>query len=213
MDINVKKANEVKIKTVMKKMEARGFTPYYCEDSAAAVKQALELVGSKEALVSWGGTATVAEVGIKAALAEGGYNVMDPYAAPDKAASFEAKRQALLSDVFFLSANAVTMDGEMVNIDGNGNRVAGLIFGPKKVIVVVGANKLVANVDDAIDRIKVDACPANCIRLGLMNPCAVTGKCANCLSATCICDHTVITRNSIIKDRIHVIFVNEVLGF
>lgn len=213
MDKNVKASNETKIKSVMNKMEHRGFCTYYCDDSEAAVAKALELVGSKDAVVSWGGTATVAEVGIKKALADGGYNVQDPYAFADKAESFEAKRQALLSDVFFLSANAVTLDGELVNIDGSGNRTAGLIFGPKKVVIVVGANKLVKDLDAAMARIKVDAAPPNCVRLGLQNPCAVTGNCANCLSPTTICNHTVITRNNIIKDRVHVIFVNETLGF
>lgn len=213
MDMNVKTSNETKIRTIMKKMDAKGFVTYYCEDSAAACKQALELVGSKDAVVSWGGTATVAEVGIKQALVDGGYNVFDPYAFADKAESFEAKRQALLSDVFFMSTNAVTMDGELVNIDGNGNRVAGLIFGPKKVVLVVGANKIALDLDSAINRIKTFAAPPNCVRLGINNPCTVTGVCGNCQGKTSICDHTVITRNNMIANRIHVIFVNENLGF
>lgn len=213
MDINAKKANEVKIRTVIKNMEKRNITGYYCEDKEAAVKQVLSLIpeGSE---VSWGGSMTLGETGIKEAVKQGNYKVNDPTAVSDPAEGLQARRRALLSDVFLSSANAVTMDGEIVNIDGRGNRVAAITFGPDKVILVVGANKIVFDERDAIDRIKNDACPANCIRLGVDTPCAVTGKCGSCMSrGNTVCCRTVITRFSYTDDRLHVVFVNDVLGY
>lgn len=213
MDINVKKANEIKIKKAIKNMEKRNITGYYCEDKESAVKQVMSLIpeGSE---VSWGGSMTLGELGIKEAVKNGNYTVNDPMAETDPDKALEARRRSLLSDVFLASANAVTMDGEIVNIDGTGNRVAAIVFGPKKVILVVGANKLVFDEKDAVDRIKNDACPANCIRLGKKTPCAATGKCGECLSrGNTVCCHTVTTRFSYIDDRLHVVFVNDVLGY
>lgn len=213
MDQNVRKANEIKIKRVIKNLEKRNFTGYYCETKEDAVKQVLELIPDG-AQVSWGGSMTLGEAGIKDALAKGNYEINDPYSYADPGESTEAKRRALCADVFLTSANAVTMDGEIVNIDGNGNRVAAIIFGPKKVIMVVGANKLVFDERDAIDRIKNDACPPNCVRLGRETPCAVAGKCGNCLmKGQTVCCHTVTTRFCLQDDRIHVILVNDVLGY
>lgn len=213
VDANVKKANEIKIKKVISNLEKRNITGYYCEDKASAVELILSLI-PEGAEVSWGGSATLGEIGIKDGVKAGNYKVNDPMAAADPAEGLEARRRALLSDVFLSSANAVTMDGEIVNIDGRGNRVAAITFGPKKVILAVGANKLVLDEKDAVDRIKNDACPPNCIRLGLKTPCAVTGKCGNCLSrGNTVCCHTVTTRFSFEDDRLHVVLINENLGF
>lgn len=213
MDQNLKKANETKIKKVIKNLEKRNITGYYCETKEEAVKQILELI-PQDALISWGGSMTLGEAGVKEALAAGNYNVDDPYSYANPAEGMEAKRRALCADVFLSSANAITMDGEIVNIDGNGNRVAAIIFGPKKVILVAGVNKLVLDERDAIDRIKNDACPPNCIRLGRETPCAVTGKCAECLTkGQTICCHTVTTRFSLLDDRMHVVFINDILGY
>lgn len=213
MDANMKKANEVKFRTVIKNFEKRNITGHYCDTAAEAVDKILELTpeGSE---VSWGGSATLNEIGIKDVLKDGNYIVNDAMAISDAAKALEARRRSLLSDVFLASANAVTMDGEIVNIDGKGNRVAAIIFGPKKVILVVGANKLVRSEADAVDRIKNDACPPNCVRLGKQTPCAITGKCGDCLTrGETVCGHTVTTRFSSIDDRLHVILVNENLGF
>ena len=213
MDQNVKKANEIKIKRVIKNLEKRNIAGYYCETKEEAAEQVLKLI-PQEATVSWGGSMTLGETGIKEALAAGNYNVNDPYSCSDPAESMEAKRKALCADVFLSSANAITMDGEIVNIDGNGNRVAAIVFGPKKVILVAGANKLVFDERDAIDRIKNDACPPNCVRLGRETPCAITGKCGECLpKGQTICCHTVTTRGSLIDDRMHVVLINESLGY
>lgn len=214
MDTNVKKANKVKIEKVIENLKRRNISGYYCEDKEEAVKQILELIpdGSE---VSWGGSMTLEQIGIKKAVREKGYSVNDPMSAlNDQKRALELRRKALSSDVFLSSVNAVTMDGEIVNIDGTGNRVAAIVFGPERVILVAGANKIVFDERDAIDRIKNDACPPNCIRLGKKTPCAVTGKCGNCLSAgNTVCCHTVTTRFSSIDDRMHVILVNENLGY
>lgn len=213
MDINVKKANEVKIKTVIKNLEKRNIAGYYCETAADAVKQVKALIpeGSE---VAWGGSLTLDQTGLRAAMKEGNYVVNDPMSHADPAEALTARKKALTADAFLTSANAVTMDGEIVNIDGTGNRVAAIVFGPAKVIMVVGANKLVASEAEAVSRIKSDACPPNVTRLDRQTPCAVTGKCANCLTkGQTICCHTVTTRFSSIDDRMHVVFVNEVLGY
>ncbi|MGI6747373.1 MAG: LUD domain-containing protein [Anaerovoracaceae bacterium] len=112
-----------------------------------------------------------------------------------------------------MSTNAITMDGELVNIDGFGNRVASLCFGPKKVIIVAGANKLVQGLDDALARIKVNAAIPNCVRLNRNTPCTITGVCSDCLTKDCICCDIVTIRYSISSNRIHVILVNEDLGY
>ncbi|MDY4959942.1 MAG: lactate utilization protein [Lentihominibacter sp.] len=212
MNANIKASNKAKIETLIKKFESRNITGYYAENSAEAVKLALELT-PEGSHVSFGGSVTITETGIRDALKAGNYNVVDPWDYKDPAEGRQVRREALLSDVFFMSANAVTIDGEIVNVDGTGNRVAGLIFGPEKVIIVIGANKIVSDEAEARARIKSMASPPNNVRLKNDTPCALTGKCVNCLNSKTICNHTVITRRSGIADRIHVIMVNENLGY
>ena len=213
MDANIKKANELRIKTVIKNLEKRNMAGYYCETIEEAAAQVMALVpeGSN---VAWGGSLTLDQIGVKPMLKEGNYEVNDPMSYADPLEGREARRQALLSDVFLTSVNAVTMDGEIVNIDGIGNRVAAIVFGPKKVVMVVGANKLVQTEADAVNRIRCEACPPNVTRLGRKTPCGVTGKCAECLiRGETICCQTNTTRFSGIDDRIHVVLVNEILGY
>ncbi|MDY2934512.1 MAG: lactate utilization protein, partial [Anaerovoracaceae bacterium] len=138
---------------------------------------------------------------------------VDPFKFTDPDEMFEERVRTLTTDIYFMSSNAVTMDGILVNIDGTGNRVAALCYGPKKVVLVVGANKIVGSEEEAVARIKTDACPPNCIRLGKKTPCATTGKCGNCLSqGNTICSYTVSTRFCS-TGRIHVILVNDYLGY
>lgn len=213
MDANIKKANEIKINTVIKNMAKRNITGHYCETAAEAAEMVKDMIpeGSE---VSWGGSLTLDQIGIKDLLKKGNYEVNDPMSYSDPAEGLKARRRALTSDVFLTSANAVTMDGEIVNIDGTGNRVAAIAFGPKRVIMIVGVNKLVMEEKDAVDRIKCDACPPNTTRLGKKTPCAVSGKCAECLTkGETICCMTVKTRFSGIDDRLHVVLVNENLGY
>ena len=213
MNDNIKKANRVRIEHIIKHLEKRNMSGYYCETSQDAAALILRLIpeGSN---VAWGGSATLDEIGIKEILKSGNYDVNDPMSVKDPAEGLEARKKALLSDVFLTSTNAVTMDGQLVNIDGRGNRVAAMIFGPDKVVVVAGVNKIVRSEADAVSRIKCDACPPNCTRLGMKTPCALTGVCADCLiKGQTVCCHTVTTRASMIDGRIHVILVNEILGF
>lgn len=210
---NVKKANKIKIDTVIKNLAKRSIAGYYAEDREEALKMLMDMI-PEGATVGKGGSETLNQIGIIDVLKSGNYNYLDPFASTDPEEGKAVKRAVFSADVMLTSANAVTMDGEIANIDGTGNRMAAVIWGPDKVIYVVGANKLVASIDDAVDRIKCDTCPPNCIRLGKTTPCSATGKCAECLSpGNTICCHTVITRFNSIPDRVHMILVNENLGF
>lgn len=209
---NIKSANKLKIATVIKNLEKRGMQGHYCETKEEACDMILSMIPDKS-LVSWGGSATINTIGVKKKLAERDVELMDPYATKDPAESIERRRQSLMADYFLMSTNAVTMDGELVNIDGTSNRVAALCFGPKKVIIVAGANKLALGLDDALARVKVYAAVPNNVRLKRNTPCTVTGVCSDCLSKDCICCNTVTTRYCSIPGRIEVILVNEDLGF
>ncbi len=209
---NIKAANKLKIDTVIKNMAKRGIRGHYCETKDEACEKILSMI-QDNSLVSWGGSATINTIGVKEKLAGRDVKTIDPYGTSDPVESIERRRQALLSDYFLMSTNAVTMDGELVNIDGTSNRVAALCFGPKKVIVVVGANKLAVGLDDAMARAKLYAAVPNNVRLKRNNPCTVTGICNDCLSKDCICCNIVTTRFCSIPDRIEVLLVNENLGF
>lgn len=213
MNENIKKANEAKIKTVIKNLEKRNITGHYCDAKEDAV-QAIKSLIPEGSEVSWGGSATLDEIGIKTALADGNYKINDPMKATDPAEGLKLRKAALQADVFLSGLNAVTMDGEIVNIDGRGNRVSAILFGPDKVILIAGANKIVLDEKDAVDRIRSDACPPNALRLGLKTPCALTGMCQECLiKGNTICSHIVTTRFSMTEGRMHVVLVNETLGF
>jgi hypothetical protein len=138
------------------------------------------------------------------------YRYCNRETAEDKRA---AELQAYASDVFLASANAITEDGVLVNIDGNSNRVSAIAYGPKKVVLIVGMNKVAADIDSAMKRARNEAAPINAQRFGLNTPCAKTGSCMNCKSPDTICCQFLITRYSRHKDRIHVILVNDDLGF
>ena len=209
---NIKAANKLKIDTVIKNMEKRGLQGHYCETKEEACELILSMIQDKS-LVSWGGSATINSLGVKEKLAERDVETIDPYGTTDPAESIERRRQGLMADYFLMSTNAVTMDGELVNIDGTSNRVAALCFGPKKVIVVVGANKLALGLEDALARAKVYAAVPNNVRLKRNTPCTVTGVCSDCLSKDCICCNIVTTRYCSTPGRIQIILVNENLGF
>ncbi|HWQ78379.1 MAG TPA: lactate utilization protein [Anaerovoracaceae bacterium] len=209
---NIKAANQLKIDTVIKNMEKRGIRGYYCETKEEARDMVLSMIPD-QCVVSWGGSMTINALGVKEKLAEKGMTTIDPYSTTDPEEGIKRRRQGLTADCFLMSSNAITMDGELVNIDGTSNRVAALCFGPKKVIVVAGANKLAHRLNDALERAKLYAAVANNVRLKTGNPCTVTGDCNNCLSKTCICCNIVTTRFCSTPDRIHVILVNENIGF
>lgn len=208
---------DAKMVSILKNFKKRNIEGYYTETSEEARRIALSMV-EEGAVVSWGGSKTLDDTGIREALLElerqGKITIIDPYSQKDPESNYETRRQGLLADVFFLSANAITSDGEMANIDATGNRVAALTFGPKKVIVVAGLNKMTDNLEDAIKRVKEVACPKNAERLGKKTPCALTGHCCDCLLPTeTICATIVTTRFNLNPGRINVILVNEDLGF
>ncbi len=198
---------------IIKALEKRNMKGYYCADRADAVELARTLTPAGST-VSFGGSMTLFESGIMDMLkTRTDITLLDRSTAKDAAETKQIYHDALSSDVYFMSSNAITKDGELINIDGNGNRIAALIYGPDHVVLVVGMNKVVSDVDDGIRRVHDIAASANGVRLGKSTPCAVTGFCHDCLSPECMCSHTVITRRCYTSDRIHVILVGETLGY
>lgn len=208
---NIKKANKAKFDTILKGLERRGMKGFYAEDKEEALKIALSFIKEGDK-VSCGGSMTLAELDFQSHFEEAGAEWINPNQYEDMDKKYEERVRALGSDVYYMSSNAITMDGVLVNIDATGNRVAALCYGPKQVVLIVGANKIAVDEEDAINRIKTYACPPNCIRLGRNTPCAITGKCGECLSKETICSMTVSTR-ACITDRINVILVNDNLGY
>lgn len=197
---------------IIKNLNKRGMEGYYCATKEDALKQALALINESES-VAWGGSVTLDETGIRQALINGPYNVINRELAKTLEEKEALKGKIASCDAFFMSSNAVTLDGELVNIDGAGSRLSYLIYGPKKVVVVAGMNKVVKDVEEAKKRIRVHACPPNGVRLGLDTPCAKTGVCAECFSPQCMCASIVETRFSRFPGRINVILVGESLGY
>ena len=198
--------------TVLKGMEKRHMEGYYCETAEEAKALALSLVPTGSS-ASFGGSVTLNETGVLAALRERtDICLIDRDTANGPEEMKKLMHDALSCDYYFMSSNAITHDGQLVNIDGNGNRVAALIYGPENVIVIAGMNKIVKDVEEGISRTHNVAAPPNCVRLNKNTPCAVNGVCGNCLADT-ICDQIVITRASRVPKRLKVILVGEELGF
>ncbi len=208
----LKKAYAKQAQSIINALEKRNMNGYYCETKEDCCELVLSMI-EDNSTVTWGGTESIKECSIPERLSESGKcTVIDRAAfAPESMKDYYKK--AFCANYYLMSTNAITLDGELMNIDGNGNRVASLIFGPDKVIIVTGMNKVVSEIQDAYDRIRNIASPPNTIRLGKNTPCAATGKCGNCLCDDCICSQIVVTRRSRDKDRIHVILVGESLGF
>ena len=209
MNENLFKRNALLAQKVIKGLESRNMTGWYAESREAALEQALALIPEGSS-VTMGGAMSAHEIGLVAALKAGDYNFIDRDAYEDKRAAMLAAYDA---DFFLVSANAITQDGVMVNIDGNANRVSAIAQGPKKVVFIVGMNKVCDDIDGAMKRARNVAAPINAQRFGLSTPCARTGACMNCKSPDTICCQFLITRFSRHKDRIHVILVNGNLGF
>lgn len=208
MNENMRKRNEILAQTVIKGLESRNMSGYYATDKEEAVKKALEVIG-KGSTVAMGGCQSAHEIGLIQALEEGDYNYIDRSNMTPR----ESLMAAYDADVFLSSANAMTNDGIMVNIDGNSNRVSCIAQGPKKVVFIVGMNKICSDLDEAIKRARNVAAPANAQRFDVKTPCKVTGKCADCKSPDTICCQFLITRYSRHEGRIHVILVNDTLGY
>lgn len=209
---NKKTAYQNLANTVIKNLNKRNMDACYFSTKEEARDHILSLIPDGSS-ISWGGSMSLSEAGIIDALYEQNtYNLLDrAKVAPEQINTL--LHQALCCDYYLMSSNAVTIDGKLVNVDGNGNRVAALIFGPTHVIVLVSMNKVVATEEDARRRVHNAAAPPNAVRLGKSTPCGVTGACGDCLSPDCMCMHTVITRNSRTPGRIKVILVGEPLGY
>ena len=209
MNENILKRNELLVQKVIKGLASRNMTGYYCATKQDALEKALSLIpeGSN---ITMGGGMSVHEIGLVEALKAGNYNFLDRDECEDK-------RKAMLfaydADVFLSSTNAITEDGVLINIDGNANRVSAIAQGPKKVVMIVGMNKVCSDVDGAMKRARNVAAPINAQRFGLGTPCSKTGACMDCKSPDTICCQFLITRFSRHKDRIHGILVNDHLGF
>ena len=209
MNPAMNKRNELLAQTVIKGLKSRNMNGYYASSREEALRIALELIPEGSS-VTMGGAMSAHEVGLVDALKNGNYHFIDRDAYEDKRAAMLAAYDA---DVCLSSANAITSDGVMVNIDGNSNRVSAIAQGPKKVVFIVGMNKVCGDVDGAIKRARNVAAPINAQRFGLSTPCSKTGACMNCKSPDTICCQILITRYSRHTDRIHVILVNDNRGF
>lgn len=197
---------------LVKNLRSRHFEAYYCADKQEALEKALELI-PVGASVGWGGALSAEQIGLLDAIRQGDYRAIDRDTAQSPAERNAIMKQALLADVFIVGANALSLDGQMVSIDGNGNRVAAIVYGPESVIVIAGMNKVAATLEDAVQRARTIAAPMNKQRFALETPCEVTGACADCKSEGSICNQILITRNSKPAGRIKVILVGEELGF
>ena len=209
MNENITKRYELLADKVIAGLKSRNMSGYYAATKEEALKKALELI-PEESTVTMGGAMSAHEIGLVDALKEGNYLFIDRDQESDKRA---AMLKAYSADVFLSGVNAMTEDGVLINIDGNANRVSAIAQGPKKVIFIVGINKICNDVDSAMKRARNVAAPINAQRFGLNTPCAKTGSCMNCKSPDTICCQFLITRYSKHADRIHVILVNDNLGF
>ena len=207
-----KQSYENLAKTLIKKLNMRAMEGHYCA-SKEEVMPLIKSLLTPGCSVAWGGSETIKEVGFFEALKDSDYVVYDRMApkTPEEVRKMYGK--IATCDYFFMSSNAITLDGELVNIDGNGNRVACLIHGPQNVIVVAGMNKIVPDVKAGIERTQNVAAPPNGVRLNTETPCATLGHCGNCLKEKCMCCEVVITRKSRVPNRIKLILVGEELGF
>ena len=209
MNEMTRKRNRLLAEKVIKGLESRNMTGYYAETSEEALQMALELI-PEGASVGMGGCMSAKEIGLTDALRSGRYDFIDRDATPNKREAMLATYDA---DYFISSANAMTEDGVIINIDGNANRVSAIAQGPRYVVFIVGMNKICNDVDSAMKRARNVAAPINTQRFGISTPCTRTGSCMNCKSPDTICCQILITRYSRHEGRIHVILVNEDLGY
>lgn len=214
MDTHQTVWNEKVAKTIIENLEKRRMEGSYAPSAAQAKKEILAMI-PKGAVVYRCGSMTAVGIGLWGEMATlPGVRIIDPYQSGlSQEEGFALRRQGLTADVMIASSNAITLDGRLVNLDGSGNRVAAMAFGPGKVILVVGMNKVAPDLDSAMARVKHYAAPVNAIRLGLGNPCVETGLCADCGSPQRICNIWTIIERQMIKGRIHVKLVGENLGY
>ena len=207
-----KKFYETAAETLIKNLDKRGMEAYYVDNKDDALKMALRFV-TPGSSVSWGGSMSINEIGLIPALKAWDCTVLDRTVPKTEEEKKEFFGKVAVCDYYFMSTNAITMDCELVNIDGTGNRVASLIFGPSNVVIIAGMNKVADNLESAVDRARNTAAPMNTIRLDRKTPCTQVGRCMDCMSPDCICNQFVVTRRSAPAGRIKIILVGEELGY
>lgn len=204
--------NQINAKKIIENLEKRNIKGFYVKTKEEALQKALQFMPQKSS-VCWGGSQSVLQIGLIDEIYKNDYEIYDRAKAKNQEEIDFIYRKAFTSDFYLSSANAITLDGKIVNIDGTGNRVSAMIYGPKNVILIVGINKIATDEQTAINRVKNYASPINAIRLDRNTPCKIKGSCYDCLSEETICCVTTITRYSREKDRIKVILVGEELGY
>ena len=212
MDSNIKWVNEVKINRTLESLRKNNMESFLINTHEELISKIEELVAA-DSKVSFGGSMTLFETKVMEHLRSGRYELLDRY--KEGLTQKEIKkifRETFLCDAYFTSTNAITEEGELYNVDGNGNRVAAMLYGPDKVIVIAGVNKIVKDINEAIDRVENLAAPANAKRLAKKTPCAVTGKCMNCNSPERICREYTLIRKPV-PNRIFILLLNENYGY
>lgn len=213
MDQNLQLVTAKRVEKTIENLEKNNMRGYFVEDEQEALEKIKELMNKGE-VVAVGGSMTLLEIGAIDLIRNGDYEFLDRYAQDlDNEGRHEVFRKSFFADSYLVSSNAITEQGELYNVDGNGNRVAAMLYGPKKVIVVVGINKLTVDLEEAIKRVKSIASPANNVRLEKTNPCVKTGHCSDCTSPNRICNEYTVIKRQGVADRIHVIIVNKELGY
>ncbi|MDO5545716.1 MAG: lactate utilization protein [Eubacteriales bacterium] len=212
MTEQMKKYYEKRGQVLVKNLKSRHFDAYFCPDAASALSKALELI-PEGASVGWGGALSAQQIGLIDAVKAGNYAAIDRDAAKTPEERTQALRQCLTANVFLCGANALSLDGQMVNIDGTGNRVAAIAYGPDMILVIAGMNKVCDTLDDAMTRARTVAAPMNKQRFPFKTPCEVTGACGDCKCEESICNQILITRNCRPAGRIKFVLVGEELGF
>lgn len=213
MDNNLKWVNEQKILRTIEALNKNSMNGYLVNTNEELIEKIKELV-KEDATVSCGGSMSLFETGVIDHLRSGRYNFLDRYKEGlNREEVTKIFKESFFADAYFASSNAVTEDGKLYNVDGNGNRVAAMLFGPEKVILIVGVNKIVKNIDEAVIRNREVSAPANAKRLNKVTPCTKVGHCMNCKGSDKICREFTVISSQGNKDRMHVIFMNDDIGY
>lgn len=206
-------SNEMKINRTIEALKKNNMNGYYAKNRDEVIKLIEDIV-AEGAKVAVGGSETLSELGVLEHLRSGRYDFLDRYKAgltPEEVTNIF--KQSFLADAYLSGCNAITENGELYNVDGNGNRVAAMLYGPDKVIVICGVNKIVKDVDEAIKRNREISAPMNAKRLNRKTPCAKVGYCMDCNSPERICNEYTLIKKQRSAERMHVIFLNENLGY
>ncbi|MBE6053904.1 MAG: lactate utilization protein [Clostridium sartagoforme] len=213
MDKNLKWVNEQRILRTIEELNKNNMNGYLVNTNEELIEKIKELV-EENSTVACGGSMSLFETGVIDHLRSGRYKFLDRYEEGlSKEEVTRIFKESFFADAYFASSNAVTEDGKLYNVDGNGNRVAAMLFGPEKVILIVGVNKIVKNIDEAIKRNREISAPANAKRLNKITPCTKVGYCMDCKGKDTICREFTVISSQGNKERIHVIFMNEEIGY